>query len=74
MIPDDYEECGECGFDHGYDYPEAFKAHKALEYQGKEKANQEACQLIEQGKSNVSVEFAKDCSGIMLYWVDWDNG
>lgn len=26
--PSDYEECGDCGFDHGYEQDEAIKAHK----------------------------------------------
>lgn len=26
-LPDDYEECGDCGYDHAYEYPEAFSAH-----------------------------------------------
>jgi hypothetical protein len=27
-LPGDYEECGDCGYDHGYDYPEAAAWHK----------------------------------------------
>lgn len=27
-MPSDYEQCGECGFDHSYEYPEASKWHK----------------------------------------------
>lgn len=30
-LPTDYEVCGECGYDHGYDYEEAYKWHKAEE-------------------------------------------
>jgi hypothetical protein len=26
-LPEDYEPCGECGFDHGYEYEEALKWH-----------------------------------------------
>lgn len=27
ILPDDYEECGDCGFDHSYEYPHAHKWH-----------------------------------------------
>ena len=30
-VPDDYEACGECGFDHEYEPNEAAKAHKELD-------------------------------------------
>jgi hypothetical protein len=26
-LPEDYEPCGECGYDHAYEYTEAWKAH-----------------------------------------------
>lgn len=26
-VPPDYETCGECGFDHSYEYEQAHKAH-----------------------------------------------
>lgn len=29
-LPDDYEVCGECGFDHAYEYEEAYKAHTSV--------------------------------------------
>lgn len=28
-LPDDYEECGDCGYDHAYEQDEAFHAHSA---------------------------------------------
>jgi hypothetical protein len=28
-LPDDYESCGECGFDHDYEYEEAYTWHLA---------------------------------------------
>ena len=28
--PDDYEACGECGFDHAYEHAEAQEAHEVL--------------------------------------------
>jgi RecJ-like exonuclease len=30
-VPDDYEECGECGYDHSYEYYEALLIHQDLE-------------------------------------------
>lgn len=30
-LPDDYEQCGECGFDHSYEWNEANKAHALLQ-------------------------------------------
>lgn len=30
-LPADYEECGECGFDHSYEPQEAFEAHRDME-------------------------------------------
>lgn len=29
IYPSDYEPCGECGYDHGYEYEEAHKWHSA---------------------------------------------
>ncbi len=29
-LPDDYEECSECGFDHDYEYPHAVQHHERL--------------------------------------------
>lgn len=26
-LPEDYEPCGDCGFDHGYEQDEAVRAH-----------------------------------------------
>jgi len=26
-LPDDYEACAECGFDHAYEYEEAYRWH-----------------------------------------------
>ena len=28
-LPKDYEPCGDCGFDHSYEYSEAYAWHKA---------------------------------------------
>ena len=28
-LPADYEACGECGFDHAYEYEEAYKFHNS---------------------------------------------
>lgn len=28
QLPDDYEACGECGFDHAYEYESAYSFHK----------------------------------------------
>jgi hypothetical protein len=28
-LPDDYESCGACGYDHSYEQDEAFRAHSA---------------------------------------------
>ena len=30
-LPADYETCAECGFDHSYEYAEAYKAHREIE-------------------------------------------
>jgi hypothetical protein len=30
-LPDDYEQCGTCGYDHGYEQAEAQAAHRAME-------------------------------------------
>lgn len=32
--PTDYEPCGQCGFDHEYEYQEAYNWHKAHEREG----------------------------------------
>jgi hypothetical protein len=29
-LPFDYEACGECGFDHAYEYDESYKAHSHI--------------------------------------------
>lgn len=29
ILPDDYEECADCGYDHGYDYTPAIRWHQA---------------------------------------------
>jgi hypothetical protein len=31
-LPSDYEACGDCGYDHGYEYEEAVKAHKRYDH------------------------------------------
>jgi hypothetical protein len=31
LLPADYEECGECGFDHSYEPREAFEAHRDMQ-------------------------------------------
>lgn len=28
VLPDDYEPCGDCGYDHSYEYTEAQKWHR----------------------------------------------
>lgn len=30
-LPSDYETCSECGFDHEYEYAEAYRAHTKME-------------------------------------------
>lgn len=30
-MPEDYETCGECGFDHDYEYVEAYRWHEEEE-------------------------------------------
>lgn len=30
-LPSDYESCGDCGYDHSYEYEEAYKVHMKLE-------------------------------------------
>lgn len=29
-LPDDYEQCDECGFDHDYEYESACEAHEKI--------------------------------------------
>jgi hypothetical protein len=29
-LPSDYEQCGDCGLDHSYEYEEAVKAHALI--------------------------------------------
>ena len=31
-VPVDYEQCADCGFDHGYDPEEAVRAHGLIEW------------------------------------------
>lgn len=33
-LPNDYESCGECGFDHSYEYEEAARHHKVRHHKG----------------------------------------
>lgn len=30
-LPEDYEPCGDCGFDHGYEQAESIQAHERLD-------------------------------------------
>jgi len=30
-LPNDYESCGECGYDHSYEYEEAHTIHMKIE-------------------------------------------
>lgn len=38
-MPSDYEPCGECGFDHEYEYEEAYRAHTEEMERGNVMAN-----------------------------------
>lgn len=40
-VPEDYEACGTCGFDHSYEWLEAHKAHEKLAKE--ESAKEELC-------------------------------
>lgn len=46
-VPADYEQCAECGFDHGYDPAEANHAHNLIAWDAAEKFPQDQMTEIE---------------------------
>ena len=41
-LPEDYEPCGECGFDHNYEYESAYKWHSERTCQNEEDTGNES--------------------------------
>lgn len=67
MNPSDYEECGECGFDHDYEYPEAYRTHSQLMKEEDMAKQSKADKAID---DQINKAYLMSCEGVQVSMMD----